>query len=171
MAKQTQETSEKPKKRGRKPGTKSPRNIFCLCVGVIDAELQVEEVHVDGDKSSADEDLVAQATEKFTEEHGEEPEIVKGPYFQRKGQQTYQRKRDSIKIPVDEIVFTRDKSVAEYNGWEVGVRYIENHPDAAYIIFKRQLDDDEKKRAKPPAKTVNISALKNVRPLEEEASA
>lgn len=167
--KKNQETQE-PKKRGRKPGTKSPRQIFCLCVGVVESSLEVEELQVEGDKASTDEQLVAQATSQFESKHGEAPEVVKGPYFQRKGASTYQRKRDSIRIPVDEIEFTRDKSVAEYNGWEVGVRYIEGRADAAYVIFKKQIEG-EKKKAKPPAKVVLVSALKNVRPVEEGASA
>jgi len=166
MAKQ--ETQKK--KPGRKPGTKSPRNIYCLCVGVVEAELQVEEIQVEGDKNSTDKDLLAQASDKFEALHGEAPEEMKGPYFQRKGQQTYQRKRDSIKIDTDDLVFKPDKAVAEYNGWEVAVRYIENFDSAAYIIFKRQLDDSDKKRAKPVPKTVPLDALQNVRP-QESASA
>ncbi|HUS88555.1 MAG TPA: hypothetical protein VMW91_04150 [Desulfosporosinus sp.] len=172
MAKKTEKTetpvAEK-KKRGRKPGSKSPRNIFVTCVGVVDAELHVEEIMVKGDKSSADDELLEQAKKLFEAKHGELPEDTTVPYFQRKGQQSYRRKRDSLKIPVDELVFTRDRNVAEYNGWEVAVRYIEKRDDAAYIFFKHELVEGEKKKAKPPAKTVYRSALQNVRPFEESA--
>jgi hypothetical protein len=91
---------------------------------------------------------------------------VLAPHFSRCGQQTYQKKRDSIRLPLDQVSFTKESALAEYNGWEVKVRYVENVDDAVYIFFKRQLVEDDKKHAKPAAKAVPISALKNLRPAE-----
>lgn len=166
----TDTNTEKPR-RGRKKiadgGKPSPRQIYCDCGSVIKGKLVMQAVHcTDGDKDTPDQVLVDEAKAIFQSAHGQEPQMVLGPYFQRKGVNT-QKRRDTLNISMENVSFVPGKlGTAVYKGWNVSVRYIDGRDDAVYIIYKTHTKED--KKTKPGNKVVRLEALEN---LEDAADA
>lgn len=157
------------KKRGRKKisegGKASPRQIYCNCGAVVKGKLVLEPVHCEsGDKDTPDQDIIDEAKLIFNEKHGQDPEKVLGPYFQRKGVNVSKR-RDTMNLSLENESLVPGKlGTAVYKGWNVSVRYIDGHDDAVYIIYKTHTKED--KKTKPANKVVRLAALENLEDAE-----
>ena len=166
----------------RKRGPQKPRDIFFICVGVIEADLVVEEIRVDhpSPKTATDDELRKLAIEAFVDKYEEEPDSqnIKGPFYIRKGlpyvNKTGRKRRASLTVDHEKVKFNpTKKSRAEYNGWKVVVQHIANQDDciltsrpspkaeAVFIYFKEQLSS-EKKKIQPTSRFVWLRDLKNV---------
>lgn len=155
--------------RGRKKiedgGTPSPRQIFVSCFAVVNGKNILEDVHcAESDKDTKDTVVIAEAKSLFEKKHGVAPVLCGKPHFPRK-EVGVTRKRDTLSINMEDVVFDRTrKGQAVYRGWKVAVKFIENHEDAVYIIYKSHTQ--EEKKTKPSNKVVRLDALEN---LTEEA--
>lgn len=165
----TATTTKKKSGRGRKKiedgGKASPRQIYVSCFATVNGKNILEDVHcVESDKDTKDSDVLAEAKALFEKKHGIAPALIGKPHFPRK-EVGVTRKRDTLSIDMEEVVFDRTrKGQAVYRGWKVAVKFIENHDDAAFIIYKTHTQ--EEKKTKPANKVVRIDALEN---LVEEA--
>jgi hypothetical protein len=148
----SEETMVAPKKRGRPLG--AIREVYFTIGAVSDGDLIMKQVPATrGDGISAD-DMRNEARRSFFTQFNVEPEIVFGPFFEAQLAQTAGNKKESIRIAVEDINYTRRKAQAIYNGWYVVARYIEDddgleREDVVEITFKKEVSPGEKPKGKP----------------------
>lgn len=164
-AKKSENTEKTVVKRGRKRiedgGKASPRKIYCSCAAVVDGALIHERVECTLGNDAKDEELMAEAAQLFAEKHGVEAESVDAPFFPRVGVKANTKKRESVDVDMESVVFTAGVSAgsAVYKDWNVTVRKIENSGDAVFITYKSHVT--EEKKTKPHAKVVPVASLSN----------
>lgn len=158
-----------PKTRGRKKiedgGKASPKQVYCLCAALIKGNMVVDEVHcADSTKDTMDSDVKAEAMKLFMASHGENPSVVHGPYFQRKGggAATPAKKKDIVSgLSLENANLAPNRiGTAIYKGWNVSVKFVDNDPEAVFILYKNHAT--EEKKTKPANKFVKIAALENL---------
>jgi hypothetical protein len=154
--------------RGRKRiedgGKRSPHKKYCVCIakdpekGLIHAEILIP-----GDESPPKEELIEAASIIFEQEHGISPDNVYGPYRLYKGILVNQKKKEeSLDINLEDVVLIQNKKASGiYDGWNVSIRFIQDHDDLGYIVFKSLLDQNNV-RKNPGIKIVNLNQINNL---------
>lgn len=158
-------TDSTPKRKGRPAG--SMREIFVVCSGLYEdsegeAQLGSEKFHVVIDKDATDMQLLAAGKKMFQTRFSVEPSTVLGPFFERKGKSGYVKKRDSIRIDVDDLQFSGKSAKGVYNGWNVAINYLKNPEGYVYIMFKDEVTPSDKAKARPQPKTVALNAVASI---------
>lgn len=157
-----------PKTRGRKKiedgGKPSPKKIYCLCTALIKGNMVVDEVLcASSSKDTMDAEVKAEASKLFLAAHGENPSGVYGPYFHRAGASAAPaKKRDTVSgLSLENANLAPNRTgTAIYKGWNVSVKFVDNDPEAVYILYKNHAT--EEKKTKPANKFVRRSALENL---------
>jgi hypothetical protein len=150
------------KKRGRPPG--SIREVYFTIGAVNDGDLVLKQIQATRGEGISEDEMRNEARRSFVTEFSLEPEVVLGPFFEAKLAQTSGNKKESIRIAVEDINYTRRKSQAIYNGWYVVARYIEDddgleREDVVEITFKKEVSPGEKPKGKPHPTLKLISEL------------
>lgn len=158
--------------RGRKKiidgGKKSPHQIYCLCAAMIKGNMVVDEMHCAksslADPKASEAEVKAEAKHMFMEAHKEPPSVIYGPYFlRRSGSGTAPaKKRDVVTgLSLENSNLSPNRTgTAIYKGWNVSVKFVDNDPEAVYILYKNHAT--EEKKTKPANKFVRIDALENL---------
>lgn len=151
-----------PKRKGRPAG--SIREIFVVCTGMYEdtggeAQVGCEKFHIQSDKDATDIQLLSAGKKMFQAKFGVEPTVVLGPFFERKGKSSYTKKRDSVRIDIDDLELSGKSAKGVYNGWNVTVQYSSNHEDIGFVMFKNEVTPGAKPKAKPAAKPVYLKAI------------
>lgn len=171
MTKASQETVGNNSAKGKR-GPQGPRDRYYVCAGSVEKDDGPEIVQdfILVNRESSESEMEDQAIEQFQVEHGVEPSSVVGPVFrvQTKTQSTGVRKRQSVRMDIDDIRFSGRTAHAALNGWNVVVQYIKDEggkerKDVAYAMFKDEVAPGETKRARPQHKVVALSSLENLR--------
>ena len=161
----TTDTTEAPKKRGRKPlaegGKSTPRIVEVTCVAVIDDELAVETYKLGPAKGRDNETMLEEAKASFLEDHGVECDFATDPYYSRVGAQTSAGRRKSPSIDMETMSFSNRTMSVIHNKWNATARFIEGHDDAVFVIYKDHTEDANKKN-KPQSKAVWLADLQIV---------
>ncbi len=184
------ETTETPETtESKKRGPKGPRPIVWVCAG-IDGDAIVSEryssadIEVDTEDMTADEAKEAletarniftaeAAAETFAEDHGIAALMVEGPFFERKGEQEKKpaRKRDTVRIPVNELRFSGKQREAIYNGWRGWANLLSDRDDVVYFLAAEEISPDpEKKKVTPSPKNVLVTAIEFVDESDNETA-
>ncbi len=155
------------KLRGRPKG--AIREAFFSVAALVDGELVHELVQVTRGEKITPEEMGAEARKIFLKKHKTDVESEIGPIFKASLMQASTNKRSSIRMSEAEINYTGRKAQAEYHGWQVIVRYIQDETGAeskenARVFFQKDLQT-EKKRAKPQPTIKAISDLSNISEL------
>jgi len=176
---------------GKKRGPKGPRPIVWICAGIdegpdgpsivsdryssSDIEVDISDMDVDEAKDAleAARDLFTEeaAAEAFADDHGLEATMIQGPFFERKGDQEKKpaRKRDTVRIPVNELRFSGKQREAIYNGWKGWANLLSDRDDVVYFLASEEISpDSEKKKVIPSPKNVLVSAIEFVDDSDNE---
>jgi len=149
----------------RKPGApKGRRPIIWVCSGVIDSKLVSEKYLVKDQKPESDNGLFPkdEAVAQYLEKYHINPEIVLGPFYDKKSAQTKKvtRKRGVICRDIASIRLKADQKAAIFDNWHGVANFLENDPDRALFVFLREVDPVPNKEKKAPSPgTVPISDL------------
>jgi hypothetical protein len=155
------------KLRGRPKG--AIREAFFSVAALVNGELVHELVQVTRGEKITPEEMGAEARKIFLKKHKTDVESEIGPIFKASLMQTSTNKRQSIRMSEADINYTGRKIQAEYHGWQVIGRYIQDETGAeskenVRVFFQKDLQTD-KKRAKPQPAIKAISDLTNISDL------
>ena len=110
----------------------------------------------------------AEAREIFVKEQKTQPTCVFGPFFEAKLTQiASSSKKESIRIPEEDIQYSRRKIRAVCNGWHAIGRFIEaedgtERQDIVHLSFKKEVQPSEKPRMKPQPRLERIENITNI---------
>jgi len=142
----------------------SPRDIFVVCSYSDEGgSLIVETIQVRNTTEATKDSMFAEATREFQRMHAVVPKELSGPFYEWKGSQTIQTKKEEIDVSDWEYVPNK-KAVAIFNGWQVSVRFFQNHDDYGFVFFKDSIVSNRK--TKPASRPVRISELSNLTYIE-----
>lgn len=155
-----------PKKRGRPVG--AIRSVYFVVAGISDGDLNIEQIQVTRGENISKDDMRNEARREFFKMFKTEPDTIKGPFLEWANvtQQT-SNKRESIRIPEEEINYTKRIAQAIYKGWHVVVRYIEDEngeerSDIGRLTFKKEVSPGPKPKGKPQPTLKPISELTDI---------
>lgn len=185
LASEEEDDSEGDTKERKKRGK---RQVIFDCVGNVtlpadiaernlkagDQALVADPIAVTMPADDADFDVVKsrnEAIEIFTALYTVAPEIVRGPYYNRKGITSAPRKRETINVTVaKEAEFTAQRGNAIHSfknlDWKVMVNFT-TKPDTVWVFYDtlvdpKQAPKDKSKFQKPTPKFLPISALRDI---------
>lgn len=155
------------KLRGRPKG--AIREAFFSVAALVNGELVHELVQVTRGEKITPEEMGAEARKIFLKKYKVDAESEIGPIFKASLMQASTNKRQSIRMSQAEIDYTGRKIQAEYHGWQVIGRYIQDETgneskENIQIFYQKDLQTD-KKRAKPQPAIKAISDLSNISEL------
>jgi hypothetical protein len=155
------------KLRGRPKG--AIREAFFSMAALVGGELVHQLVQVTRGEKITPEEMSAEARKIFLKKHKTDVESEIGPIFKASLMQTSTNKRQSIRLSEADLNYTGRKIQAEYHGWQVIGRYIQDesgneNKENIRIFFQKDLQT-EKKRAKPQPAFKAISELSNISEL------
>lgn len=152
------------KTRGRPKG--AIREAFFSMAALVNGELVHELVQVTRGEKITPEEMSAEARKIFLKKHKTDVESEIGPIFKASLMQTSATKRQSIRLSEADLNYTGRKIQAEFHGWQVIGRYIQDdagneNKENIRIFFQKDLQTD-KKRAKPQPSFKAIAELTNI---------
>jgi hypothetical protein len=158
------------KKRGAPKGS---RPVIWVCSSLINNELVSERYrsiyYKDKLKDNENDNFSKKnVVDIFVEKWNVEPQVVYGPFFDKKGGSASKvKKRASVKMNLADLRFNGVRKEAVFNGWCGVANYLENSDIAAYFIFTHEVSPrSDKKRSTPAPKIIEISALENISPAD-----
>lgn len=128
---------------------------------------QIQTTRINDGKKVSKDDMRNEVREIFIAKYHMDPLTVRGPYFEANLDQGPETKRETVQLTEEEVDYTNRKFHAEYNGWQVVGRYLNDKQgneieNIAKISFKRRLDSDDKKKQPPRDAFKMISDLENI---------
>lgn len=156
------------KKRGRPPG--SIREAYFCMAAIVAGELVHEMIQVTRGENITEDEMRTEARKIFLKKHDTDVESEIGPLFEAKLTQASVNKRQSIRLTEADLNYTGRKIQAEYNGWQVTGRYIQDEAgnennEVVRLFYVKEVEKGEKPRAKPQPTFKAISDLKNIQEL------
>src|SRR6266581_2157707 len=154
------------KTRGRPKG--SIREVYFVIAALSGEDLISEQIRATRGEEISEDEMRLEAKEIFSNQYNLEPISVFGPFFEAKLSQNSSTatKRETYRIPEEDVNYTNRKVSATFNGWEVVGRYIEDdlgveRSDIVEVSFKKELMPGNKPKAKPQRHFRPLSDLTN----------
>lgn len=121
---------------------KRRRQIVFVCSSVVNSELISEIIPANS---------IGEASKFFEEKFSTTPKSILGPFY---------KKRSAVLEKRTPVKFDGKPMKASYNGWLVNAFPLKDPEDSAFLIFIKQIDENQKQTPPKGTVIVNINDLR-----------